>query len=263
MHNNLFLNLAVVASSLSCFIAAKGLPAVQSARAGDLLTVTCHRQSRKRIILQRPESRRHDSAAPTFPLAFVDPPSATSALLQTLSTVAQQHPYGTAFSVAALKGGLADAVAQRSEQAQVEKANQAVHDHRRTLVFVMYGGLYQGMTLELLYNRLFNVWFGDNNALAKLAFNQLVLTPLVTLPMAYIAKAIVFGKFLRQPGAILKEYWYDVRYNGLLLTFWALWTPVDFLLFTIVPPAWRITFSACVSFIWTIILSRIASSTKE
>lgn len=260
MHNNLFLNLAVVASSLSCCIAAKGLP-VQSARARDLLTVTCHRQSRKRKILQ-PESKRHDSAGPALPLAFVDPPSATSALLQTLSSLAQQHPYGTAFSVAALKGGLADAVAQRSEQAQVEKANQAVHDHRRTLVFVLYGGLYQGMTLELLYNRIFNIWFGDN-AFAKLAFNQLVLTPLVTLPVAYIAKAIVFGKFLRQPGAILKEYWHDVRYNGLLLTFWAIWTPVNFLLFTIVPPAWRITFSACVSFIWTIILSRIASSSKE
>lgn len=258
MHHNLVLNLAVFASSLGYSIAAS-LP--QSARAHYLRTDTCQSQSRKRTILL-PESRRHDLAGPALPLAFVDPPSATSALFETLSSLAQQHPYGTAFSVAALKGGLADAVAQRSEQAQVERANQAVHDHRRTLVFVLYGGLYQGMTLELLYNRLFNVWFGDN-ALAKLAFNQLLLTPFCTLPVAYIAKAIVFGKFLRQPGAILKEYWYDVRYNGLLFTFWALWTPVNFLLFTIVPPAWRITFSACVSFIWTIILSRIASSAKE
>lgn len=257
---NLFLNLALVASSLSCCcIAAKGLP--QPAHERHLLKGPCHSQSRERIVLLT-EPRRCSSAGPASPLAFVDPPSATSTILETLSSLAQKHPYGTAFSVAALKGGLADAVAQRSEQVEVDKAKEVIHDHRRSLVFILYGGLYQGMALELLYNRLFNIWFGDN-ALAKLAFNQLVLTPLVTLPIAYIAKAIVFGKFLRQPGGILKEYWYDVRYNGLLSTFWALWTPVNFLLFTIVPPAWRITFSACVSFIWTIILSRISSSSKE
>jgi hypothetical protein len=243
--NHLFLRL-VVAFSLSC-VAVKGLP--QPAHTRDLLSAPL-------------ELRRHDdSAGPASSLAFVDPPSATSAILETLSSLARQHPYGTSFSVAALKGGLADAVAQRSEQAQVG-AKQILHDYRRTLVFILYGGFYQGMTLELLYNRLFNVWFGEN-VLAKLAFNQLVLTPFVTLPVAYVAKGVVFGNFLRQPGAIFKEYWHDIRYKGLLFTFWAIWTPVNFLLFSVIPPAWRITFSACVSFIWTVILSRIASAAKE
>mmetsp|Transcript_10444 Transcript_10444/g.17283 ORF Transcript_10444/g.17283 Transcript_10444/m.17283 type:complete len:261 (-) Transcript_10444:152-934(-) len=258
----LFQHLAVIASSLSC-ISAKGeqQPALF---ARDLLTSTgsrstCRSQSRKRTFLLL-QSRRHDPTSPALPLAFVDPPAAT--LLETISTLARQHPYGTAFSVAATKGGLADVVAQRSEQAQDEKAGQALHDYRRTLVFILYGGIYQGMTLELLYNRLFNEWFGEK-ILAKLAFNQLVLAPFVTLPVAYIAKGIVFGTFLHQPGAVLNEYWHDVRYNGLLTTFWKLWTPMNFVMFAIIPPAWRITFSACISFIWTIILSRIALSAKE
>ncbi len=264
----LFLSLAVVASSLGS-ISAQGEPQ-QTGHASTHASSRskCHgptgsSQSRKRSLLLQ-QSQRHDSAGLAVPLAFVDPPAATSTILETISTLARQHPYGAAFSVAATKGGLADVVAQRSEQAQVGKAGQLPHNYRRTLVFILYGGIYQGMALELLYNKLFNEWFGEN-IIAKLAFNQLVLTPFLTLPVAYIAKGIVFGKFLHEPGTctVLKEYWYDVRYNGLLTKFWKLWTPTNFVMFAVIPPAWRITFSACISFIWTIILSRIASSAKE
>ena len=268
LYMRLFLSLAVVASSLG-YISARGEPQ----QPGRVCTSThaassrskCHgptgsSQSRKKTLLLQ-QSQRHDSAGLAVPLAFVDPPAATSTILETISTLARQHPYGAAFSVAATKGGLADVVAQRSEQAQAEKAGQP-HNYRRTLLFFLYGGTYQGMALELLYNKLFNEWFGEN-IMAKLAFNQLVLTPFFTLPLAYIAKGIVFGTFLHAPDTVLKEYWYDVRYNGLLTKFWKLWTPTNFVMFTIIPPAWRITFSACISFIWTIILSRIALSAKE
>ena len=264
LYMRLFLSLAVVASSLG-YISARGEPQQPATHAASSRS-KCHgptgsSQSRKRTLLLQ-QSQRHDSAGLAVPLAFVDPPAATSTILEMISTLARQHPYGAAFSVAATKGGLADVVAQRSEQAQAEKAGQSPHNYRRTLVFILYGGGYQGMALELLYNKLFNEWFGEN-IMAKLAFNQLVLTPFFTLPVAYIAKGIVFGTFLHEPGTVLKEYWYDVRYNGLLTKFWKLWTPTNFVMFAIIPPAWRITFSACISFIWTIILSRIASSAKE
>lgn len=252
LYMRLFLSLAVVASSLG-YISARGEPQQPASSRSKCHGPTGSSQSRKRTLLLQ-QSQRHDSAGLAVPLAFVDPPAATSTILETISTLARQHPYGAAFSVAATKGGLADVVAQRSEQAH--------HNYRRTLVFILYGGTYQGMALELLYNKLFNEWFGEN-IMAKLAFNQLVLTPFFTLPVAYIAKGIVFGTFLHEPGTVLKEYWYDVRYNGLLTKFWKLWTPTNFVMFAIIPPAWRITFSACISFIWTIILSRIASSAKE
>jgi len=114
------------------------------------------------------------------------------------------------------------------------------------------------MTLELLYNRVFPRLFGDR-VLLMLAFNQLVLTPLLTLPVAYLVKGIVFGNTLRTS---MNEYWTDVKQNGLLLAFWKLWTPANYLLFGVVPPHLRITFNASVSFVWTVILSRIANSQK-
>lgn len=93
-----------------------------------------------------------------------------------------------------------------------------------------------------------------------LVFNQLVLTPILTLPVAYVVKGIVFGNSLKRA---LKEYWMDVTQKGLLLSFWKLWTPANYLLFGVVPPQWRITFNASVSFVWTVILSRIANSRNE
>ena len=115
------------------------------------------------------------------------------------------------------------------------------------------------MALELLYNRIFPRIFGDR-VLLTLAFNQLVLTPVLTLPVAYLVKGIVFGYSLRRA---LDEYWTDVTQKGLLWSFWKLWTPANYLLFGVVPPQWRITFNASVSFVWTVILSRIANSQRE
>lgn len=198
-------------------------------------------------------------------VAFVDP---ASSALGSIAALAKAHPYYSAFSIAAFKGGLADVVAQRSESSAPPDAPgkggkddpvKVEHDYRRSLVFVIYGGLYQGMALELLYNNLFNDWFGDN-VLAKMAFNQLVLTPFVTLPAAYLAKGIVFGKSL---SAVMKDYYYDVKENGLLTAFWKLWTPVNLLLFSVIPPHFRVAFCALVSFVWTIILSRISNSDKR
>mmetsp|Transcript_22463 Transcript_22463/g.48790 ORF Transcript_22463/g.48790 Transcript_22463/m.48790 type:complete len:270 (-) Transcript_22463:49-858(-) len=196
-------------------------------------------------------------------VAFVDP---TSSALGSITAFSKAHPYYSAFSIAAFKGGLADVVAQRSESSEPDAAGKAggkdtvkvAHDYRRSLVFVIYGGLYQGMALELLYNNLFNDWFGEN-ILAKIIFNQLVLTPFVTLPAAYLAKGIVFGKTLSD---VMKDYYYDVKENGLLTAFWKLWTPVNLLLFSVIPPHFRVAFCALVSFVWTIILSRISNSDK-
>lgn len=115
------------------------------------------------------------------------------------------------------------------------------------------------MTLELLYNRIFPRVFGDR-VMVTLAFNQLVLTPVLTLPVAYVTKGVVFGDSLK---TALKQYWTDVTQKGLLWSFWKLWTPANYLLFGVVPPEWRITFNASVSFLWTIILSRIANSKNK
>ena len=89
----------------------------------------------------------------------------------------------------------------------------------------------------------------------KVLFDQLVLTPLLCLPIAYLVKAAVFGRPLSSG---LEHYMEDAK-RDLLWKYWAIWTPTQCLTFSIVPDHLRIPFIAVVSFFWLIILSNITS----
>jgi len=129
----------------------------------------------------------------------------------------------------------------------------------RTLAFLLYGGLYQGICQLFIFNEVFPALFGTGTDLgtvtAKVLTDQFVLTPLLCLPVAYLFKAVAFRYGLREA---LRRYLADAQ-NDLLLKYWLLWGPVQCLTFGVIPPQWRIPFIACVSFIWTFILSSISS----
>ena len=57
----------------------------------------------------------------------------------------------------------------------------------------------------------------------------------------------------------MQRYWDDIRNHGLLKKYFLLWGPVQCVTFSVVPERYRVTFIACVSFFWLIILSTIAS----
>ena len=85
--------------------------------------------------------------------------------------------------------------------------------------------------------------------------DQFVLTPLVCLPVAYVFKAVAFRYGVNEG---LRRYLADAQ-RDLLLKYWLIWGPVQCLTFSVVPAQWRIPFIACVSFVWTFILSSISS----
>jgi protein Mpv17 len=120
--------------------------------------------------------------------------------------------------------------------------------------------MYQGMTQEFVYNHLYPVWFGTATSisvvLAKVLFDLLVQTTLVTLPIAYLTKSVIYRYSIREA---LRRYMDDIRNHGLLKKYYLLWGPVQMLTFSVVPEHLRVTFIACVSFFWLIILSSIAS----
>lgn len=60
----------------------------------------------------------------------------------------------------------------------------------------------------------------------------------------------------------MRRYWHDVRRNGLWTKYFALWGPVQCLTFSVVPEHYRVSFIACVSFFWLIILSTISSKNE-
>ena len=61
----------------------------------------------------------------------------------------------------------------------------------------------------------------------------------------------------------MAHYVDDVTNRGLLFKFWALWTPVQCMTFSIIPEHFRVSFIAAVSFFWVIILSSFSARSNE
>lgn len=134
---------------------------------------------------------------------------------------------------------------------------------QQNLAFILYGGLYQGLAQQYLYNSLFPAWFGTGNdivtVLTKVSFDLIVISPLICIPIAYLVKAMIYGQSLKEG---LEKYGHDLRYKNLLLKYYSIWFPAGLCSFGLVPDHLRIAFIAFVSFFWLIILS-IISSSKE
>jgi hypothetical protein len=79
-------------------------------------------------------------------------------------------------------------------------------------------------------------------------------------PIAYISKALIYRYSFKEAFRRYKE---DIQEHGLLTKYFSLWFPVQCLTFSVVPEHFRVTFIACVSFFWLIILSSIASKSRE
>mmetsp|Transcript_94061 Transcript_94061/g.165952 ORF Transcript_94061/g.165952 Transcript_94061/m.165952 type:complete len:302 (-) Transcript_94061:83-988(-) len=188
----------------------------------------------------------------------------------------QSYPYSSAFCVTAFKATMSDLLAQWRERKAVsgdlpdsmvtcDDLSCEVVDveagisGRRTLAFLLYGGLYQGCVQHFLYNECFPAWFGSNEDLqtvaTKVFFDQCVHSPLLALPAAYMFKAMAFNYPLHEG---LERYMADAKCD-LIFRCWTFWVPVQFATFGVIPEQWRIAFIALASFFWLITLSTISS----
>jgi hypothetical protein len=134
---------------------------------------------------------------------------------------------------------------------------------QRTIAFLLYGGFYQGMAQQYIYSTLFPLWFGTDEAtnintlLTKVFFDNAIVSVCVCLPIAYLTKAIIFGKTF-QDG--LDKYVEDITTRNLLFRYWSIWIPAQFCTFGVVPEHLRIAFVAFVSFFWLLILSSVSAN---
>lgn len=176
----------------------------------------------------------------------------------TIDAFYKNQPYAAAFATCAIKASSSDAIAQRA----VERIDK--FGWRRNISFIVYGGLYQGMAQYFIFNQLYPKIFGDGTDVItvaeKVLFDQLVLTPFLCLPVAYLVKAAAFS-FSPKEG--ISRYADDCKNNNLLWKYWLIWTPTQCVTFSIVPEHLRIPFIAAVSFIWLIILSSITSKNDD
>jgi protein Mpv17 len=176
-------------------------------------------------------------------------------------------PYVAAAITCGVKASAADFVAQKRQIRKREEVTGSVKttfQSARNVAFLIYGALYQGVAQEFIYNDLYPMWFGTSSmpliVLKKTAFDVFVQTPLLTLPIAYFFKAIVFQ---HSPIEAIRRYVEDVTKKGLLQKYVLLWAPVQCLTFSVVPPHLRISFIAFVSFFWLIIFSSVSGKRQE
>jgi hypothetical protein len=136
----------------------------------------------------------------------------------------------------------------------------SIFDVKRNLSFLFYGGFYLGCAFEWLYNTAYPKMFGDtitlSTVLGKVVVDLLILAPLVTLPISYIIKALVYRTSIRQE---LLSYWKDVKQQHVLSKYCAMYLPVTIVAFTLVPAHYRVSFFAIVDFSWVLLLSSISS----
>jgi Mpv17 / PMP22 family len=167
-------------------------------------------------------------------------------------------------------------------------------DFSRNGAFLLYGGCYCGMFQELLFTKLYPVWFGPTvtqlpenvleyhwpTIVTTVLFDNFLAAPFLCLPVLYVVKAFCTGADVAtttattstdQPALAgmadtirnaLDRYKADVQLQGLLFKYWAIWLPVQCCTFSIVPMQYRVIFVAAVSFLWVIILSSISSSSS-
>lgn len=174
-----------------------------------------------------------------------------------VATFYKAFPIIAGFLTASTKAAVADSMAQYHD------VDTKKFDVKRNLAMVLYSGLVLGISCEIMYNRLFPILFGTaasntaSTALKMTLFDGFVNAPLLWLPPAYIAKALLYRYPKREA---LQKYVVDVKENGLLKKYWCLWLPMSMINFLIVPVHFRIAFVAAVSFFWMTILSLVANN---
>ena len=167
----------------------------------------------------------------------------------------------------------------QSNYNQDQSRQQEQHDDdinlSRNVAFMLYGGLYQGMFLQLLYMVVYPTVYGDSLFRIPLciATDVLLFGPFVTLPIAYIIRAVIDNVAeeetdgqhqvpLTTTEAMISgidKYKNHIVTQELLLKYWMIWAPAQSFNNMFVPDHLRVFFVAFISFFWVFLLSIISN----
>lgn len=206
-------------------------------------------------IICQPSSTTSSSSTSLSALVI---PAAVAATGVKVASFYKAFPLLAGFLTTSLKAGVADSMAQYRDVCTTK------FNVKRNLAMVLYSGFILGCTVEVMYNRAFPLMFGTTastvRAIKMTLFDGFINAPLLWLPPAYLAQALVYRYPFKKA---IQKYVTDVKENGLLTKYWSLWLPATMTNFSLVPPHFRVAFAASVSFFWMIILSVVANNGKE
>eukprot|EP00984_Skeletonema_dohrnii_P008169 scaffold3003_cov104-Skeletonema_dohrnii-CCMP3373.AAC.2 len=250
---------------LACSLAGSTTSAFTTpSRGGSLL----HHQTPSRYVpshqdlCTRPRGRSHattSSKRHTKLSAALLPPGKFTAIGMGIGKFYKASPLIAGFLTASTKACFADSMAQYRDTGTTK------FDIKRNLAMVLYSGTILGLCCAVMYNQVFPIMFaGETNplllAIKMTLFDGFINAPLIWLPPAYIAKALIYNQPKREA---LQKYVTDVKENGLLKKYWSLWLPASLTNFLFVPAHFRVAFVAGVSFFWMIMLSIVANNNGE
>jgi hypothetical protein len=250
----------IVGSTTTAFLAPSGgslkiqhTPSLNVPSYQDFRTPTCGSQG------ARPRGRSHTTSYKLTELGALLPPGKLTAVGIGIGKFYKASPLIAGFLTASTKACFADSMAQYRD------SGTTTFIIKRNLAMVLYSGTVSGMFCTIMYNHLFPLIFANETNPVTLAikmtlFDGFINAPLIWLPPAYIAQAVVFQKSKREA---LQKYITDVRDNGLLKKYWSVWLPASLANFLFVPAHFRIAFAAGVSFFWIIILSLVANNNDQ
>lgn len=187
-------------------------------------------------------------------------------------------PFVAAFITCGIKASAADLFAQSRENVALANASNKdaslknrrangsafsvgwLPDVKRNLAFIIYGGAYQGVAQEYIFNHVFQEMFSSDllGVICKVLSDVLFIGPLVNLPIAYLSKSVVF-RYQHPLKRGIANYASDIREKHLLKKYWTVWAPTQCFTFGVVPQHWRIAFISLISFFWLIALSKICN----
>ena len=178
-------------------------------------------------------------------------------MLSSYETLLRRRPVSVKATTGCIVAFCGDLIAQRAEATRLESKDSWVYDAKRAAALMSLGGVWNGPLMHAYFNMLerrFPQAGGLTNLLSKTCINQLCTNPFVFLPLFFSWTGMAYG---RSPHEIFckakREYWDSLRAT------WAVFTPVNFINFWLVPVRHQVTVNVAASFVYNTALSLIAA----
>ena len=188
-----------------------------------------------------------------------------SSLWTQAKSIPAKYPMGFGVILSGFKTSFSDLLVQKV----VERRDEV--DWKRNAAFASFGFIYLGGVQYLIYVPIFGRLFpnaasfaakpltqklkdipGMFTLAAQVFLDQCVHHPLMYFPAFYITKELVMSK-TPNLSKTLSNYQTNMKED--LMALWKIWVPATVINFAFMPMHFRIPFVACVSLLWTCILS--------
>ena len=186
-------------------------------------------------------------------------------MLRLVSRWANSRPLALACATTTAKTTSADLIVQ------VWVENKTEIDRPRTAAFAIFGCLWMGAGQYFIYAKLLERWLPASDILSssgKVMLDQFVHVPFVFMPIFCLTDGCVSAMTthaLMSGSDVVRFARNKYRREAVetLTENWKLWLPAQFVCFRYVQPSLRVPYVACVSFVWTMILSRLQGKFRE